>query len=168
MCCEDELTVSEDIRVIYDELEKANTWIFAAQEILRPEKEEFDPDLNDIGNIETVLSFAIYKLKEAVSLCQIYRGSKEEPEKETPKKMDYMTLGKYLEPKISPIKQKIIEKLGELNCPPPTRATLDEVKLRETQKAVTELERKLEALKANMSVQREKLTPGDLKLYKDK
>jgi hypothetical protein len=165
MCCEDELTVSEDIRVIYDELEKANTWIFAAQEILRPEKEEFDPDLNDIGNIETVLSFAIYKLKEAVSLCQIYRGSKEEPEKETLKKMEYMTLGKYLEPKISPIKQKIMEKLTELKH---SADPLNEVKLRETQKAITELDRKLEALKVNMNIQREKLTPEDLKIFKDK
>jgi hypothetical protein len=165
MCCEDEVMVSEDIRVIYDELEKANTWVFAAQEILRPEKEEFDPDLNDIGNIETVLSFAIYKLKEAISLCQIYRGSREEPVEESPKENIYKTLGSLLEPTLSPLKQAILNKFEKRMETP---VELNEVKLRETQEELKALEKKLEFIKASMNIQREKLTPEDLKLFKDK
>jgi hypothetical protein len=180
MCCEDEKKVSEDVRVIHDELEKADTWIFAAQEILRPENEEFDPDPKDIGNIEVALTFAIANIKEAITLCQIYRGSREEPVKEDHKENVYETLGGFLEPKLPPFKQKIIDKFTKVNTDTgtiyyPTDAegkpvdfSFSEVRLREAKQALSDLENKMEFLKANRNIEHIKLTPEELKLYKDR
>jgi hypothetical protein len=182
MCCEDEKKVSEDIRVIHDELEKADTWIFAAQEILRPENEEFDPDPKDIGNIEVALTFAIENIKEAITLCQIYRGSREEPVKEDHKENDYETLGGLLEPKLSSFKQKIINEFvkiktdtGTIYYPCPTDAegkpvdfTFNEARLREAKETLLDLENKMEFLKANRNIERIRLTPEEFKLYKDR
>lgn len=159
MCC-DEVKVSEDIRVIHDELEKADTWIFAAQEILRPENEEFEPDLKDIGNIETVLAFAIQSLKTAISYCEIYRGGKQETP--SPK---YEPKSKK-QPSLDELKRDIVDQTfsGFL------RSDFNQTKLREAQEALTDLEKKLSILRSTIGLERpkNKITPGELKIYKDK
>ena len=147
--CEDEIRVSEDIRVIHNELEKAYSWIFAAQEILRPENEEFDPDVKDINNIETALSFAIGDLQEAIVLCQIYRAHKEDPPKEVREDQRVYSLKK-------------IEDLTDALKPRKT----DDVKIREAQEALNHLETKLEVLRSDPSVRRVRLTPPDFSLYR--
>ena len=145
MCCEDEVKVSEDVRVIHNELEKAYSWIFAAQEILRPENEEFDPDVKDINNIETAIAFAIGDLQEAATLCQIYRAHREDP----PKEVDSEKRGIFF---------KKIEDLADAIRP--------DVKIREAQEALSNLETKLEVLKSDPGIRRVRLTPPDFSLYR--
>lgn len=165
MCCDD-VKVSEDIRVIYNELEKANTWVFAAQEILRPEKEEFDPDLKDLGNIEVAISFAIASLKEAATLCQIYRASVEVPAQKRYTE-EYSKPENYMQSKPSAEKLKILNKFRQALDVHGAPIDFSAINLRETQEALEDLEKKLAFLKANMK-QPVKLTPEELKLYKDK
>ena len=141
MCC-DEITVSEDIRVIHDELEKADTWIFAAQEILRPENEEFDPDVKDIKNVESVLRFAIDNIEEAISLCQIYRGSKEVQPKKATEKID--------------VKARIMDMLKSVET---QKRRMEESRIEQALREITDMEKKLDYLKANQNTQRSKLTP---------
>lgn len=168
MCCND-VKVSEDIRVIHDELEKADTWIFAAQEILRPENEEFDPDLKDIGNIETVLSFAIDNLKEAITLCQVYRASTDNPKTEMKKNNKEYSKPDYLElPKQSAIKLEILGKFREAIDAHGLPVDFSELDYAKQQESIKDLENKLEFLKASINTQRRKLTPEELKLYKDR
>jgi hypothetical protein len=149
MCCEETKEVSEDIRVIHDELEKADTWIFAAQEILRPENEEFDPDIKDIKNIETVLYIAIENIKEAISLCEIYRGKEDDVPKNTQKTLDK--------------KAHMVRMLNDLNAPEKYDR---ENKLKAVQMEISEIEKRLQYLKANINVERIKLTPEELQIYK--
>ena len=158
MCC-DEVKVSEDIRVIHNELEKAYTWIFAAQEIL--ENEEFEPYLKDIGHIETVLSFAIQNLKAAISYCEIYRGGHEvitKLEKQAPFPSKATT------PTAEVKKGVTVDKTTSDFL----QNHLSQVKLKEAQEALGDLEKKLSILKSTMNTDRIKLTPEELKLYKDR
>ena len=59
-------------------MEKASSWTYAVQEILKPEEAEFDPDIKDVENVEVAISFAIKSLNEASRLCQEYKKVRED------------------------------------------------------------------------------------------
>jgi hypothetical protein len=144
MCCDNEVKVSEDVRVIHNELEKAYTWIFAAQEILRPENEEFDPDLKDIGNIEVAITFAINDLKEAISLCQIYKASREDvnigkSKVQAIQETDPLELNEQSVEQFRAKVQKLVD---------PQSPTFRALKIQEAKTALTDLEKKIDRLKA--------------------
>jgi hypothetical protein len=149
MC--DEFSISEDVRVIHNELEKAYSWIFAAQEILRPENEEFEPDLKDINHIETAIAFAIGDLQESLTLCQIYRANREDPPKEV-KKTQSLAITK-------------IEDLADV-LKPTKLPTVDLLKVQDAQAALRNLETKLELLRADPALRRIKIDKPDPALYR--